>query len=221
MNENRSSNTRFLAAVLVLSAAFLFRFSWSPGERMPLKKDFDSFPIEIEGWEGKQTWLDAKVLKVLGVSTYMLRNYLPPASLFQGKSVLPINLYVGYYDSMRKGKTYHSPKNCLPGSGWQFTEKEPISVDFSGKSYVINKVIIQKDLEKQLVLYWYQDRGRIIASEYWGKIYLVIDSIKRRRTDGAFVRIIVPIRGSAEDTLELELSFARKIFPLLKDYLPS
>jgi EpsI family protein len=177
--------------------------------------------MEIEGWKGKQTLLDEKVLRVLGVSDYILRDYIPQTPQIQGKPVLPITLYVGYYDSMRKGKTYHSPKNCLPGSGWQLTEKESISVDFSGKTHVINKVLIQKDLDKQLVLYWYQDRGRIIASEYWGKIFLVTDSIKRKRTDGAFVRITTPIVSSEEDAFKAELSFARSIFPYLKEYLPN
>jgi EpsI family protein len=221
MIRNHSNNKHFLAAVFVLFAAFLFRISWSPGENVPLKKEFATFPMEIDGWKGKQKLFDEKVLNVLGVSDYILRDYIPQTPQIQGNPVLPVTLYVGYYESQRKGKTYHSPKNCLPGGGWQLIEKELISVDFSGKTHVINKVLIQKDLDKQLVLYWYQDRGRIIASEYWAKIYLVTDAIKKRRTDGAFVRITAPIVSSAEDTFKAELSFAKSTFSHLNKHLPN
>ena len=94
----------------------------------------------------------------------MMRVYVPTQE-GQGRA-MPLWLYVGYYQSQRTGSTYHSPKNCLPGSGWQFVESDHVSVPVSnGQSILINKVLIQKGLDKQVILYWYQDRGRVIASE--------------------------------------------------------
>ena len=85
----------------------------------------------------------------------------------------------------------------------------------------INKFLIQKGLDKQLVLYWYQDRGRIITSEYWAKIYMVLDAMFRNRTDGAFVRLTVSFTGDSEEgSLEYARAFAEKIFPWLQEYLP-
>jgi len=187
---------------------------------VPLKKDFVDFPLDIAGWKGKSDVLDEKVLDVLGLTDYMMRNYAPVNGERGDQLTLPINLYVGYYASQAKGKTYHSPKNCLPGSGWELTDIDAVPVDFEGTTYEINKVMIQKGLERQLVLYWFQDRGRVISSEYWAKIYLVYDSIFRKRTDGTFVRIMAPVKNSVDSTLKEELVFAESILPLLKQHLP-
>ena len=140
-----------------------------------------------------------------------------------------ISLYVGYYGSQRQGDTVHSPLNCLPGAGWVPTAvgRRTLLVADSGhtRSIEVNRVLIQKGLDRQLVLYWYQGHGRVIASEYWGKAYLVVDAIRMNRTDGALVRVMVPLRddgkhaeAAADGAAE---SFARALFPLLGHHLPS
>jgi len=216
MKDNKLQSAYYFVAVLILAVAFTFRVYWSPGGEVYLEESLSNIPVELGGLRGVEQSLQEKVLDVLGLTDYVYRDYIPKAS----DSKLPINLYIGYYASQSKGKTYHSPKNCLPGSGWEFTEVSNLPIVFDNVKYRINKVLIQKGLERQLVLYWFQDRGRVIENEYWAKIYLVLDSIFKRRTDGSFVRIIVPIRGSVDDAVEEAAIFAGTLYPHLKKILP-
>jgi len=130
-------------------------------------------------------------------------------------------LYIGYYASQRTGDTMHSPKNCLPGAGW-----DPISSDYatipltSSRKIVVNDYVIQKDLNKQLVLYWYQGRGRVIASEYAGKLWMVTDAILRNRTDGALVRLVTPMSDGETSARTRLISFAQVLFPDLEANIP-
>jgi EpsI family protein len=206
-----------IAMVILIAAGFLLR-SISHGEETPLHKSLATFPLRIDPWDGTEQTFEANILQALKVDDYLLRQY-------RDGETTSIGLYVGYYKSMRQGSTYHSPKNCLPGSGWYFvdTGKTHLAVvDRHEQPVEINKFVIQKGLDKQLVLYWYQDRGRIITSEYWAKIYMVVDAIMRNRTDGAFVRITMPFTGQSEtETLEQAKTFAEQILPLLQEYLPS
>jgi len=203
---------------IVFLVAGLSLRSISHGEATPLRRSFGDFPLQIEQWSGRQLELETRVLEVLRVDDYVLRQY-------QDGQGLPLELYIGYYKSQRQGATYHSPKHCLPGSGWAFLHTGTVDLRVAqhpGSSVEINKFIIQKGLDKQLVLYWYQDRGRIITSEYWAKVYMVWDAIRRNRTDGAFVRITVPFTGEGEERAIMQgRAFAEIIFPLLSEYLPS
>jgi len=220
VRKSLSGNIGFVIALLILASAFLFRVSWTPREGVPLKKELKFFPMKINKWEGTEMSLEGRILDVLGVSDYLMRSYISGGDSALNISSNPISLYVGFYETQNKGKTYHSPKNCLPGGGWELTTMETVPAVFSGVSHDVNKVIIQKGLEKQVVIYWFQDRGRIIASEYWAKIYLVLDSIMKKRSDGAFIRIIVPVVNTEESALKEGLLFAENIFPVLEKYLP-
>jgi EpsI family protein len=140
-----------------------------------------------------------------------------------------LSLYVGYYNSQRQGDSIHSPLNCLPGAGWEPLSKSfvKIPVTMAGRTTEIdaNRYIIQKGLDRQLVLYWYQSHGRTVASEYWSKFYLIRDAVRLNRTDAALVRVIVPIvpnRDGAETTAETQaMDFVGSMFPVLSNYLPS
>ncbi len=212
------SSQRFLISMAILVATGLCMRSISHGEHVPLRKGFVDFPLRIAQWNGKELGFDAEILHALQVDDYMMRRY-------RHEEEPPLGLYVGYYKSMREGATYHSPKNCLPGSGWYFAKTGTTrldGVDRQGQAVELNRYVIQKGLEKQLVLYWYQDRGRIITSEYWAKIYMVLDAIFTNRTDGALVRITVPFTGEGEAAAFRQAkAFAEQIVPLLRDYLPS
>lgn len=207
----------FISLLVLLAAGVCLR-AISHGESIPLRQSFADFPLHIEPWSGRVRELDAKVLEVLRVDDYILRHYTDS----QGA---PLELYIGYYRSQRQGATYHSPKNCLPGAGWTFlsTGKTRIPMPQSSEQSVeINQFVIQKGLDKQLVLYWYQDRGRIITSEYWAKLYMIWDAMARNRTDGSFVRITLPFSGESEDVaVKQGRLFAAKLLPLLSAYLPS
>jgi EpsI family protein len=207
-----------MIALMILLAAGVFFRSLSHGEDPPIHHSLDTFPLQIGPWVGKVQTLDPNVLQVLKVDDYLWRQYGAP----YGPS---IGLYIGYYKSMRQGATYHSPKNCLPGSGWYFVEtgRTPLQVtDGHGQPVEINKFVIQKGLDKQLVLYWYQDRGRVITSEYWAKMYMILDALLKHRTDGAFVRLTVPFLPETEaQAFTQGQAFAEQIFPLLQRYLPN
>jgi EpsI family protein len=137
-----------------------------------------------------------------------------------GKSV---NLYVAYYSSQRKGESPHSPLVCIPGDGWQITKFERTSYDGTGAEQPINRAIIQRDSIKQVVYYWYEERGRRIASEYWSKWYLLSDAIVKNRTDGALVRLMTTVSpGEVEQDADERLrSFMRDLVPRLSGFLPA
>jgi EpsI family protein len=205
-----------VASIVLIAAGLLLGFT-SHRKETPLRQSFAHFPLRIDAWQGKELGLEPQVLRVLQVDDYMMRQYWDA----QGTSV---GLYVGYYQSLRQGAGYHSPKNCLPGSGWSFVKTGTTLLHVEGQNNPIevNAFIIQKGLDKQLVLYWYQDRGRIITSEYWAKIYLVMDAIFKKRTDGTFVRLTIPFAEKDEAVVRAQgKAFAERIFPLLQTYLPS
>jgi EpsI family protein len=216
----------FLLASLILVGTIGLMETLSHGERIPSKKSFSNFPTLLAGrWESQEIPIEDKILKKLQVSDYLMRAYGPisPASESQsGPALVPVSLYIGYYESQRTGATYHSPKNCLPGAGWNFSDTSTASVSLSENEppMLINKVLIQKGVDQQLVLYWYQDRGRIIASEYWAKGYMIWDSMTKNRTDGSLVRIIIPVSNTPEEAFEIGMVFLRDMWPVLLTHMP-
>ena len=186
-------------------------------EIITVKKPFSSFPTKIGQWSGIEERFDERIYRVLGVSDSFLANYR-----MSGKPI--VNLYIGFYESQREGQLIHSPKNCMPGGGWNITDVSiellPLQ-DGISKEHNIIKLVLEKGKNKQISLYWYQSRGRIISSEYMQKIYLVWDAVTRNRTDGSFVRLIAPVVDSEEQTLATLKSFAQELFPILQEYIPS
>ena len=187
------SSVRFgVLLVLILVAGVLVN-AWSYlGEAHVERKQLKDFPQNLGAWQktGNDQILDDETLKVLRASDYLLRD-------FRKSDGQAANLYVGYYASQRSGATYHSPLNCLPGSGWTLSEPGKATIALpDGSSFIANKYVIQNGDYKSLMIYWYQGRGRNVASEYWGKVYTVFDSVRLRRSDGAMVRVTVPIRSS-------------------------
>jgi EpsI family protein len=154
-------------------------------------------------------------MKVLRATDYLLRD-------FSGPGGRRANFYVGYYATQRDGASYHSPLNCLPGSGWMLSEPGKVTLPLpDGSSFTANKYVIQNGDNKSLMLYWYQGRGRAVASEYWGKIYTVIDSVRLRRSDGALVRVTVPFSSSEPDALQSAIDLATTAQLSLADFVPN
>lgn len=191
-------------------------------EQIPLRQPFSAFPAVLGDWKGiSQPPLDEEVVRVLGVDDYLTRAYFN--SRREG-----VGLYIGYWQSQKQGDTIHSPKNCLPGAGWLPVKQGELALTPSrgnqGRPLMVNRYVIQKGLDRQMVLYWYQSHGRIVASEYWGKIFLVADAVRLNRTDGAVVRVITPIVGDspqADSHAESRAtSFVEALLPLLDQYLP-
>ena len=191
--------------------------AWSYlGEAHVERKELKDFPQTVGGWQktGTDQILDEPTLKVLRASDYLLRDFRKP----DGQVA---NLYVGYYATQRTGATYHSPLNCLPGSGWILSQPGKATIVLpDGSSFVANKYLIQNGDFKSLMVYWYQGRGRSVASEYWGKIYTVFDSVRLRRSDGAMVRVTVPIRDSEATAQQAAIEFASAASTVLPQYVP-
>jgi EpsI family protein len=190
-------------------------------ERSPLER----FPMAFAEWTGvNEAPFEPKILAILGVDDYLTRAY------FTADRKTAAGLYIGYYASQRQGDTMHSPLNCLPGAGWEPLSRSTMHLAVSRSPGAaptevgINRYVIQKGLDRQVVLYWYQSHGRVVASEYWGKFFLVKDAVQLNRTDGAMIRVIVPVSGGDAGEAAAEkaaVSFVQSLFPMLGDFLPS
>lgn len=221
----RSAQARMIVVAVCLVGASIYLAEASRAEVLPRREPLALLPMSLDGWTGhREADFTPEVLAILGVDDYITRSYV--------RDGWPVGLYVGYHTSQRQGDTIHSPLNCLPGAGWQ-----PMTV---GRSVIpvksapgtgnavtpveVNRVIIAKGLDRQLVLYWYQSHRRVIASEYRAKIFTVLDSVRYNRTDAALVRVIVPI---AEDDVQGTTAerkgteFVQALFPLIAPHLPS
>ena len=213
-----NSSWRFRVLLVVLIAAGILVNGWvyldeAHVERQELK----NFPVQLGAWkqEGADQHFDAETMSVLRATDYLLRSY----RLGNDKQA---TLYVGYYATQRDGASYHSPLNCLPGSGWRMTEPAPVSIGSpDGKGFVANKYVIENGSARELMIYWYQGRGRFIASEYWGKVYTVLDSVSLRRSDAAMVRVTVPITGAESAALESAREFSEVASEELPKFVPN
>ena len=212
------SSVRFVIALTSIVVAGVLVNSWAYlGEAHVDRKSLSEFPTQIDKWKqvGGDTQLDEATMKVLRASDYVLRDY-------RRADGVTANFYVGYYASQRNGATYHSPLNCLPGSGWNLTAPGRIAITTDGgSSFVANRFLIQNGSYRQAMIYWYQGRGRAVASEYWGKIYTVIDSVRLRRSDGAMIRITVPITGTDEAAIDAAAELAAKANGPLAQFVPN
>jgi EpsI family protein len=211
--------TRIVLLCIILFATSAVIARSSRPEIVPVREHLSGIPMRLGDWAGQTAPdLDSKVLAILGVDDYINRVYYNPESF-------PASLYIGYYQSQTEGDTIHSPLNCLPGAGWNPTKRGHISIQENGNAPIeINRIIIIKGVDKQVVLYWYQSHGRAIASEYWAKIHTVLDALRTNRTDAALVRIICPVPGTdsqAEAFSEKRAAeFAKALYPLLGQFIP-
>ena len=190
---------------------------WGLGNRQPEladRKTLAEFPMTSADWVGRSSILESDIQKALGADEYLLVDY----SSTHG--VPPVNLLVSYYASQTKGSGMHSPEVCIPAGGWEVSRWGQFNVNLDNPAFGelnVNRAIIQKGQSKQLVYYWFEQRGRHVTSDYWAKAYTVWDSISRGRSDGALVRVVTPIEGdgidAADKRLNQFLKFAVEQFP--------
>jgi len=200
-------------------------------ELRPVRSEFSDFPLQIDDWHGRRHRLDALSLDTLKLDDYLLADFWrdggPGDANLPGSAggPAPVNLYVAYYASQRTGESAHSPSSCLPGAGWhilEFTQHEVSGVRSPGVPLRVNRAIVEQGSDRQLVYYWFQERGRDITSEYLVKWYLLTDALLRNRTDGALVRLITPLgpNESASAADERLAQFSASALPQLAKYLP-
>ncbi len=211
-----SPSVRIMVSAALLLATLLIVHFRSAGEAVQIRKPFDTFPSTLGSWQGQEeTILDPDVLNMLKMSDYLMRRYVDPA----GRSVL---LYVGFWQSQRKGADIHSPKNCLPGGGWEPVEASRLTFPVPGSPgpITVNRYLIQKDKQMQIVIYWFQAQGTVVAGELNAKIEMVRSAILKNRTDGALVRLSAPVQGDVEQTTDRLIQYVQVLYPILHEYLP-
>lgn len=214
----RKTVAQFLCAALMLVATAIFLRAHTRAEYFPPRIDLQQFPSQIGEWSGKDIPLTKDVLDVLGPGDFLVRVYRS-----SDEQKPDIDLYIAYFRSQRAGDTIHSPKNCLPGAGWAPVRSDRIDVSVAGHTpFKANRYVIAKGESRQLVLYWYWAHDRGVASEYWAKYYMVADSIKMNRSDGALVRVTTPINSgeTADHAEERLMPFVDQIVPQLNSYIP-
>jgi EpsI family protein len=210
-------NIRFwiLLAVLLLGGVIINLWDRA-GEAKVVRQPLSNFPRQIGSWRllGQDVRFDSETEKVLRADDYVSRN-------FEANGVVA-SLYVGYYATQRTGATYHSPLNCLPGSGWVMTDGGRVAITPANRtSFEANSYVIQSGSQRALMIYWYEGRGSAVASEYWAKIYTVLDSVRRRRSDGALVRVMVPVVGSQSEAEKAALDLASQAAAELPAFVPN
>jgi EpsI family protein len=174
-------------------------------------------PLAIADWRSAgDEPLDARTAGQLGAEAYLNRAY-------RRADEPAVGVYVGYYARQRQAATIHSPLNCLPGSGWTIVSHETVPV--GTRPFRVSRLRVRNDASELLVLYWYESHGRVLASEYWSKAYLVFDALRLRRTDGALVRVTTPVLEwdpYAERTADRRArEFADALLPIVARYLPA
>jgi len=206
-----------LAAALAITTSIAWAQAHAP---TPVRQTFASFPHQIRDWSGHEGKIDPTTLSVLNATDYYIGDFSEAATR------TPVNLFVAYYDSLSKGAAIHSPRVCLPGNGWEFVSFEERDFgELAPETYgTFNRVVVQKGMQKILMYYWFQQRERRTANEFSMKYYLLVDSLKKSRKDGALVRIYTPIlTGGDIGTSEAEArlrAFADIIIPKMSSYLP-
>ena len=214
----KAGSFRFgIVAVPMLATAIGLQ-AHSSTEIIPPHQPLSSLPSQIGAWTGNDDPLDQETLDILGPGEYLVRDYenanQPEPS---------INLYIPFFPSQKAGDTIHSPDHCLPGAGWIPTSREVIQLARpDGSSVPVNRYVVSKMGERQLVLYWFQAHGRVVASEWSAKYYLISDSIRMNRSDGGMVRLMTPmLDGESPDAAQARMmKFGSQLLPLLDSYIP-
>jgi EpsI family protein len=204
-------------AILLTLGAGITLFGVAGQRALPLRADLaETLPRELPGYTSTDRELSADELAVVGVTSYLMRLYQPVDSGAPAFSV-----FVAYYDRQTQGRTIHSPRNCLPGAGWEPLTSQVELLDTELGSVPINRYLLQNGDLQALALYWYQGRGRVEANEYVVKWDLLRDAALRRRSDEALVRVLVAVDGTQDSAFALAARAARALVPALQRALPS
>jgi EpsI family protein len=217
LNLLQNKYVRILSAALLVQAALFY--ATSRGEIVPDVRPLRDFPRELPGWAmAKEGYVDDETQAVLKADDTLSRTYFNPKF-----STLP-NLFVAFFKTQRTGKTPHSPKNCLPGSGWEASREDHLDVTIPSlpQPIRVNRYVVARGDERSVVLYWYQSQKRVVASEYKAKMWTVADAIRYNRTDMSLVRVVVPIQKNDEaGAQQVAVDFVQSFYTVLRNYLPS
>ncbi len=215
-------NTKLLswAPALVLGMGALFTVGIDGQRSMTLRAPLDEVvPREIAGEKGLDIEVSKEEQRVAGMSSYVMRVYSPKGDQAD-QIAATLSVYVGYYAAQMQGRTIHSPKNCLPGSGWEALTSKAVTLNTTAGPVKVNRYVLKRGQQRAVVLYWYQGRGRIESNEYRVKWNLLRDAALRRRSDEALVRIVVPAKTTEEAAFETASRAAVSLLPAVTQALP-
>ena len=221
LNSPTNSARAFSRAVVILTVLLLAQaavfYGFSRGELAPPHRPLDQLPRTFNSWTMiKEGVMEKEIQDVLRADDYLTRWYAKPQA--------PVaSIFVAFFKSQRTGQSPHSPKNCLPGGGWIWTVNDQIPITLPDSRVIeVNRYVVQKGDQKSLVLYWYQSRDRVVASEYAAKVYVVADALRYNRTDTALVRVEVPVvEGNDQVATEAAVDFVKSFFSTLRGYFPA
>lgn len=208
---------RLVRSTALLVGVFLALQLRPSGEAAPIRETLDNFPLAVGEWRQRERLLiDAETLSVLRPTDYLVRRY-------EDSSAHSVLLYISYWAAQGKGVQPHSPKNCLPGSGWDPLEASVVTIPLAAPypPVKVNRYLVQKDQERALVFYWYQSRGHVIPGEIAARIDMVKGALLSNRTDGALVRVSIPLGGNPQETEASLIRYIQTMYPMLGDYIPS
>lgn len=197
-----------LGAVCLGSKVYLGR------QRLPAAQPLSGFPLQLGAWRGNDLPLEPRILEALQLHDYLNRIYINPSQQVVG-------LYVAYYPEQRFGDDIHSPKNCLPGAGWLPLQNGALAFDLEGQRVQVNNYLVARGSERELILYWFQQQGRVVRSEYSSKLLQIWSGLSRSRSDAALVRVAVPVAGSDALSQSRGIRFIQLFYPQLKNYIPN
>jgi exosortase D (VPLPA-CTERM-specific) len=209
-----------LLVALAMLLAMLPVQAWVAGrtELIPPRPGLVTFPLRLGDWQGVPGSVDDQTLAILAADDYVLADYTTPGQ--PGG----INLWVAYYGSQIEQGRIHSPKECLPGAGWEFSRIESVpapSTDAAGAVFRINRALLSRGSEQMLMYYWYEQRGRRYTDEMWTKLSILRDAFVARRSDGALVRLITPLRPDELESAAIDRldAFFRAMYPALEPHV--
>ncbi|MBJ6724245.1 VPLPA-CTERM-specific exosortase XrtD [Geomesophilobacter sediminis] len=208
---------RFLAVTVLIAANLVLLNGVEIRAEIPAARPLSQFPLTLGPWQGQRGVLEPEVLDSLKLTDYATIQY------HRGEES-PVSFYAAYYSCQSKGTSVHSPATCLPGSGWNFEDSgvTRVSLAGGGREIPISRAFMEKSGQRELTYYWFPQRGRIVTNLFQLKLYVLLDGLTKRRTDGALVRLITPVSPAerVEDAEARLNAFVREVVPLLDRYLP-
>jgi len=200
-----------LSAFLLLFGIYINHFQVH--KEVSPSSPLSEFPLYWKGWSGKDNFFNARILEKLKVSDYIMRDYTKGRERF--------SIYIGYYSKQTEDSQIHSPRHCLPGSGWFRVSQRERHILVDGEEVDFVEAVYAKGDYREMFIYWYRMKDRYITNEYLLKFYMILNSLKYRRNDAAFVRISAPVDGGISQTRKMLEQVIREFYPLLKRFTPS
>lgn len=211
---------RTWAPAILLSIGCFLSLDVRPQLAMPLRRTLDETVPRVFGKdEATDRTIKPGEVEVAGMTNYVLRTYAPAGASADG--AYNYSVYVGYYDRQARGKTIHSPKNCLPGGGWQALSQRTETIATGDGAIKVNRYLLHREGQRAVVLYWYQGRGRVEANEYRVKINLLKDAALFRRSEEALVRVVVPVKSSEDAAFQTAATVAAQLVSAVQLALPA